>query len=107
MCGMVTILRQWFCTFVVYHSLRVQQSNQLYIPSSYKIIFTFATSHWTSASSVKTVSGVTLSRNAPGSIKCPYFDTIISHTLKNYKRLKKLRANSANDHVVQSFEAIF
>ena len=32
--------------------------------------------------------GVTLSENTPGSIKCPYFDTIISTTLKKVKRFQ-------------------
>ena len=57
--------------------------------------------------SVKSISGVTLSGNPPGIIKCPYFDTIISHTLKNWKWLKTLCADSANDHVLQSFEVFF
>ena len=60
--------------------------------------------NYTTASSVKSISGVTLSENAPGSIKCLHFDTIILPTLKICKLLKKLCAASANDHVLQSFE---
>ena len=42
------------------------------------------------------MSRVTLSGNAPGSIKCPYFDMN-----------QKLRTDSGNDHVLQNFEVFF
>ena len=46
------------------------------------------------------------SGNAPGRMKYPYFDTIISPTLKNCKWLK-ICAGSANFHALQSFEVFF
>ena len=55
--------------------------------------------------SLKSVSRVTLSGNAPASIKYPYFDAITLLTLKNCKSLKKLCAYSTKDHVLQIFEA--
>ena len=70
--------------------------------SNCKSIFTTGTSHWTTASSIKSISEVTLFGNAPD-IKYPYFDTIILPT----KWLKKFCTSSANDHVFQSFEVIF
>ena len=52
------------------------------------------------ASSVKSISEVTLSGNAPSNIQCPYFNTIISPILKNCKWLKKFYAGKTNDHVL-------
>ena len=81
--------------------------HHLQITSTYKDIFTTGISNWTTASSVKSIWGITLSVNVSGNIKSPYFDAIISPTLKNCKWLKKLFAASANDHVIQSFEVFF
>ena len=53
-----------------------------------KMYFYNSTSHWTTASSVKSVSGVILSGYTPGSIKYSHFDTIISPTLKKVKRIQ-------------------
>ena len=57
--------------------------------------------YWTNASSVKSIPGVTLSKNANGSIKCPYFKAVIWPTLKHCKWLNKCAdsADSANDHI--------
>ena len=55
----------------------------------------------TITSSVKSVSGVSLSRNAT-SIKYPYFLTIILSTLINCKCVKTFSACRVNDHVFQS-----
>ena len=74
------------------------------ITCTYKSIFTVETSQWSTVSSVKPISGVALSGNGLDSMKDPYFDTIISHTLKNAKWLKHLCADSINDHVHQSFD---
>ena len=52
------------------------------LPAIHKSIFTSVTSYWTTASSVKSISRVNLSENVPGSIKCRYFDTVISPSLK-------------------------
>ena len=58
------------------------------IHNTYESIFVTGISHWTTASSVKSISGVIFSGNAPGSIKWPYFDTIILSTLKKIKRFQ-------------------
>ena len=48
------------------------------------------------------------SRMCPaGSIKFPYFNNIISPTLKKSQLLKKKCTGSANYHVLQSFEVFF
>ena len=59
--------------------------HHLQITSTYKSIFTTEALHGTTASSVKPISGVTLTRNALDSIKCPYLSTIILSTLGNCK----------------------
>ena len=51
------------------------------------------------------LSGVTLSENAPGGIKCSYFDTIISPILKNRKWLKKLSDPNLDILCVQQSDA--
>ena len=53
------------------------------------------------------MTGITLSINTPGSIKCSYFAANISTTLKICKQLKTLYACSVNDKIVQSFEAFY
>ena len=55
---------------------------------------------------MKSISGVTLSKSAPGRIKCPYFGNIISPTIKKCKwlKLKRLCTGNDNEHVIQSFE---
>ena len=52
------------------------------------------------ASSVKSIPVATLFGNVPGSIKGQYFHTIIPAALRNCKWLKKLCADSANNHVL-------
>ena len=78
--------------------------DHLQISSTYKSIFTTAISHWTTT---KSITGVTSFGNAPCSIKCPYFNTIILSTLKNCNWLKKVCAYSAIDHVLLSFGIFF
>ena len=66
----------------------------LYITIIYKSIFTTGTSHWTTdrkkqqhwttALSVKSVSGITLSENTIGSLKCPYF---VFHYFTHFEKL--------------------
>ena len=51
----------------------------LYITGTCISICTTGTTHWTTTSSLKSISGITLHGNAPGNIKYPYFDTIILH----------------------------
>ena len=46
----------------------------------YKSIFTTGKLHWSTALSVKSISGVALSGNARGSIKYHYFDAISGYT---------------------------
>ena len=48
------------------------------LPAPTKVIFTTGTSHWTTA----------LPENTLGSIKCLYFDTIISPNLKKEKKFQ-------------------
>ena len=78
--------------------------NHLQIRGSYKGIFTTVKRQWTTVSCVKTLSAVTLSGNVSGSIRCPYFETLISSTLKKCKWLKKLCADKTNDFALQYFE---
>ena len=50
----------------------------------------------------KIISGVSLSGNAPGNIKCPYFVIIILPKLKNCKWLKRLCICNANGNALWS-----
>ena len=77
------------------------------LSASTKIFFLTETSHWTTALSVKSGSRITLFGNDSSSIKNPYFNNVISRTLKNFKWLKKLSAGSANDNGRHSFELLF
>ena len=51
--------------------------------------------------------GVTLSRTAPGSIKCPYFAFHYFTQSEKLYMTQKVIAYSANDQVLQSFEVFF
>ena len=55
-----------------------------------KSIFATGTSHWATVFSVNSISWIILSKNTPGSIRCPYFARlIILPILKKCKELKK------------------
>ena len=66
-------IRIYFWWIVDYHHL--------------KMCFYNSTSHQTTTSSVKSISEAILS----GTIKCPYFDTIVLPTLKKVKRFQTRR----------------
>ena len=59
------------------------------LPAPEKSAFIIQISHWTTASSVKSISGVTLHGNAPGNSKCPYFNTIILPTLEKIEKFQQ------------------
>ena len=86
-------IKIYFHSFVDYHHLQS--------------ILAAVTSHSPTALTIKSILTVTLSGSAVGSIKCSYFDTIIKPILENCKWLKKLCANSANDHALQSSKVFF
>ena len=58
------------------------------LPAPEKNIFIIGTSHWTIATSLKSISGVTFPGNAPGNSKCPFFNTIILPTLEKLERFQ-------------------
>ena len=70
------------------------------LPAPTKVIFTTGTSHWTTALSVKSILGIILPENTLGSIKCLYFDTIIS---PNLKKEKKFQAGKIDDFFQKSW----
>ena len=80
----------------------------LFITIIYKSIFTTGISHWTTTCSVKSILGITLSKNTPDSVKWPYFDRlVILPILKDCKWLIKLCSYCDNGNALQSFEVFF
>ena len=80
----------------------------LFITIIYKSIFTTAISHWTTTCFVKSMPGITLSKNTPDSVKWPYFDRlVILPILKDCKWLIKLCSYCDNGNALQSFEVFF